>query len=75
MADRQTELKKNLRIGRELEAPMAKAMKSVTEVMVIATPAWCMAALTRPSRLCPASWGRQTNLWVINITQGLVHSN
>lgn len=42
-------------MGKELEAPIAKAMKSVTEVMVMATPAWCMAEPTRPSRLCPAS--------------------
>jgi hypothetical protein len=31
-------------------------MKSVTEVMVMATPACCMAEPIRPSRLCSASY-------------------
>ena len=35
-------MQKDLRPGRIVEAPMTKAMKSVMEVMVMATPAWAM---------------------------------
>ena len=35
-------MQNDLRAGRIVEAPMPKAMKSVMEVMVMATPAWAM---------------------------------
>ena len=43
-----------LRAGRLLVAPILKAMKSVRDVMVIATPAWDKATLilSSRSRLC-----------------------
>ena len=37
-------MQKDLRAGRMVDAPMPKAMKSVMEVIVIATPAWDMVA-------------------------------
>ena len=44
-------MQNDLRVGRTVEAPIPKATKSVTEVMVIATPALSITLLINFSRL------------------------
>ena len=46
MIPREAQTQNDLRAGNDEEAPIPNAMKFVTEVTVIADPAWAMAALT-----------------------------